>query len=45
MAWGVLQAEARLSACNARLKELKDAFDTQMAAKKEIEDNANALQV
>jgi dynein heavy chain len=38
------EAEEKLSACNARLKELKDAFDTQMAAKQRIEDNANALQ-
>ena len=38
------EAEERLSACNARLRELKDAFDTQMAAKQRIEDNANALQ-
>ena len=39
------EAEDRLSACNARLKELKDAFDTQMATKQRIEDGANALQV
>jgi len=37
-------AENRLAACNARLKELKDAFDAQMAEKKKIEDGAMMLQ-
>jgi dynein heavy chain, axonemal len=37
-------AEMRLEACEARLRELRDMFDNQMAEKKRIEDGAMMLQ-
>ena len=37
-------AESRLDACRARLKELQDMFEAQMAEKRRIEDGALMLQ-